>query len=503
MKKILSILLIIWITIPFSLLSVSADSNKWYFVVTAYYSPLPDQEYYLTGDYESEKRLNGQWIAWASWKSVFSWMLAAPKNYKFGTKIYLEWLWIWEVSDRWGAIVNAGNRGYSYDRIDVWMWHGDEWLKRALYWGKRTIKWNFVSNNSNITLDYHKIASPTWATNWLNKISSIFTMWLWKWSNIESVKKLQQILTETLLYNWEINWIYNSEVIDIIYDFQIDNWLIKSWNAYWAWYWWKATRALFLKKYLNWEFDTIKDTIEVIEIEEVNNEKDLSVFDTAANDYNKVIKLQKLLLELGLYSWEWTWIYKDVIDSIYDYQLSKNIVTWIYSPWAWNFWPKTRASLKETYIKFIDNKEDIRLEEVRIEEEKKEQEKRKKELEEKYKSLEELSLKKAEWVMKNIWTPKFGEISHWVRELQVTLKQLGYFDNKDTAIYWEITKKSIISYQIDKKLINSSNDLGAWSIWPKTREAIKYDLKEQFLKEIVKSENIDAFELVSIIRNKA
>jgi hypothetical protein len=33
-------------------------SKKDFFVVTAYYSPLPNQEYYLTGDYESEKRLN-------------------------------------------------------------------------------------------------------------------------------------------------------------------------------------------------------------------------------------------------------------------------------------------------------------------------------------------------------------------------------------------------------------------------------------------------------------
>ena len=500
MKKILSILLIIWIVLPFSIINVSADSNKGYFVVTAYYSPLPGQEYYLTGDYESEKRLNWQWIAWASWKSVFSWMLAAPKNYKFWTKIYLEWLWIWEVSDRGWAIVNAGNRGYSYDRIDVWMWYGDVWLKRALYWGKRTIKWHFVSSDSNVTLDYNKIASPSWATNWLSKISSIFTMWLWKWSNIESVKKLQQILTETGLYNWIINWIYNSEVIDIIYDFQIENSLIENWSTYWAWYWWKSTRTLFLKKYLNWEFDAVIDIVD--EVREEIIEIDLSIFDSAANSYNKVIKLQKLLIELDLYNWKLTWIYKDIIDSIYDYQLTKSIVAWIYSPGAWTFWPKTRASLKETYIKFSDDKENIRLEKIRIEEEKIEQENRKKELEKKYKNLEELSLKKAETIMKNIGTPKFGEISHWVRELQVTLKQLGYFNNKDTAIYWKITKESIISYQIDKKLINSSNDLWAWLIWPKTRESIKHDLKEQFLKEIVKLEEFNTNELASIEINK-
>ena len=501
MKKVLSFLLIIWILSPFLITNTSAAWGKGYFVVTAYYSPLENQEYYLTGDYESEKRLNWQWIAWASWKSVFSWMLAAPKDYKFWTKIYLQWLWIWEVSDRGWAIVNAGNRWYSYDRIDVWMGYGDEWLRRALYWGKRTVKWDFVNSNADITLDYNKIASPTWATNWLRKISSIFTMWLWKWSNINSVKKLQQILTETSLYNWEINGIYNSEIIDIIYNFQIDNSLIKSWDTYWAWYWGKSTRALFLKKYLNWEFDSNKELVKLEEKQaEINNEIDLTIFDSAANNYNKVIELQKILFELDLYNWKLTWVYKDIIDSIYDFQLSVWIVSWIYSPWAWSYWPKTRASLKETYSKYLNNKEEIRLEQVRIEEKKKEEEKRKKDLEEKYKSLEEISLKKAETVMLNIWTPKFGEISHWVRELQVTLKKLGYFENKDTAIYWNITKESIISYQIDKKLINTNNDIWAWLIWPKTRQAIKEDLKKQFLNEIVKLEELKN-ELVSIDLN--
>ena len=74
------------------------NEEEWYFVVTAYYSPLPNQKYYYTGNYESEVKLNWNWTHWASWKEVFSWMLAAPKTYEFGTKVYLEWLGVWEVS---------------------------------------------------------------------------------------------------------------------------------------------------------------------------------------------------------------------------------------------------------------------------------------------------------------------------------------------------------------------------------------------------------------------
>ncbi|MFK7780505.1 MAG: hypothetical protein QM490_05230 [Candidatus Gracilibacteria bacterium] len=520
MKKILSTIVIINILLGFLLSEVNATDNNGYFVVTAYYSPLPDQEYYLTGNYESEKRLNGQGIRGASGKEVFSGMLAAPKNYTFGTKIYLEGLGVGAVEDRGGAIVNAGNRGYSYDRIDVWMGYGDEGLRRALYWGKRTVKGNFVSNNSNVTLNYYTIASPEWATKGLNKVSNIFSTGLGKGSDLNLVKELQELLKDAELYMGDINGIYNNEVIDIIYDFQIENDIIKLGEYYGAGYWGKSTRALFLKKYLNGEFDK-----EIIKIEEkkeiVENEifieiekKDLSIFDSAANNQEKIKKLQTILKELSLYDGKLTGIYKDVIDPIYYYQLSKGIVIGVYSPGAGNFGPKTRASLKETYNNYLDTKElnkieqarideENRLEQIRIEEEKIKAEARKKELEEKYKHLEKLSLEKAEEKLKFIGTPKFGEVSHSVRELQLTLKDLGFFEQKDTAIYGPITKESIIAYQIDRKLISLNTDPGAGSIGPKTRDSLKEDLKERFLKEIVITEKFNEKELAGLVGNKA
>lgn len=519
MKKILSTFLIAMLISNIFITNVIADNDKWYFVVTAYYSPLPNQEYYLTGDYESEKRLNWQGIRWASWKEVFSWMLAAPKIYEFWTKVYLEWLWVWEISDRGWAIVKAGERWYSYDRIDVWVWYWDEWLRRALYWGKRTIKWSVVLDSSNVTLNYNTIASPAWATKWLKQIPNIFSTWIWKWSNSWIVKKLQELLQELWLYKWEIDWVYNNEVIDIVYDFQLKNEIIDKWEYYWAGYWGQSTRALFLKKYLNWEFDKIEeksqDNVEkslsepIISEEDelvVDNEPDLSIFESAADEIEKIKKLQNILTELNLYSWEKTWVYKDIIDTIYDYQLSKWIVTWIYSPWAWNFWPKTRASLKETYKEFLSLEEqkkqeqakideEAKKEALRLEEENKKAEERKIELEKKYKSLEELSLKKAEEKINSIWTPKFWEVSHSVRELQLTLKELWFFEAKDTAIYWPVTKESILAYQIERKLVSVETDLWAWLIWPITLNSIKIDLKQKFLQEMIKTEWINEKEL--------
>ena len=495
MKRLFSILLIITILIPLITTNVFAKNYKWTFVVTAYYSPLADQEYYLTGDYESEKRLNWQGIMWASGKGVFSWMLAAPKNYYFWTKIDLEWLWVWVVEDRWWAIVNAGNRWYSNDRIDVWVWYGDEWLRRALYWGKRTISGDIISDNTKVTLDYTKIPSPYWATNWLKKIPNIFNTGIWIKSEKSLIISLQKFLTEINVYSWEISGKYNNSLINLIYEFQIENALIRDWELYWAGYWGKATRALYLKKYLNWDFDK-KETLVVDSIEKDKTEsidEYLQVFESSANSAEKIKLLQNLFIDLWFYSWELTWLYDDLIDPVYDYQLSEWIVSSIYSPWAGSYWPKTRAALKTTYDKYTENKDNLEEERLRVEKEKQQEELRKKELEEKYKQLEELSLKKAEEKISFIWTPKFWEISHSVRELQVTLNKLWYFNNKDTAIYWNITKQSIIAYQIDKNIIWSNQEFWAWIIWPMTKSALKNDLKDYFMNEIVNKElaNLD------------
>ncbi len=116
------------------------------FVVTAYYSPKPWQSKYSTGSYPWDIKLNWEWTHGANWVAVFDWMIAAPSKYAFGTKIELEWLWTFEVQDRGGAIVPAGQRWYSYDRIDIWMGEWDEGLQKALNFWKQTIRGNLINN---------------------------------------------------------------------------------------------------------------------------------------------------------------------------------------------------------------------------------------------------------------------------------------------------------------------------------------------------------------------
>lgn len=127
------------------------------FIATAYYSPLPDQENYYLGSYEKDKRLNGGGERAADGTPVYAGMIAAPKTYPFGTKIELEGLGVVAVHDRGGAIVAAEDGRHAYDRIDIWMGHGDEALKRTIAWGKRELLGKIVDAQTAVDVNLEQI----------------------------------------------------------------------------------------------------------------------------------------------------------------------------------------------------------------------------------------------------------------------------------------------------------------------------------------------------------
>lgn len=122
----------------------SGDSSQSYpyektFRISAYYSPLPCQDRYVTGSYAGDIRLNGGGTNGADGTAVYPGMIAAPRTYSFGTKMHIPGVGITAVHDRGGAIVSSGERNQNYDRLDIWMGYGDIGLQRALNWGKRNI----------------------------------------------------------------------------------------------------------------------------------------------------------------------------------------------------------------------------------------------------------------------------------------------------------------------------------------------------------------------------
>jgi len=448
-----------------------------YFIVTAYYSPLPNQNHYLRWSYEADIRLNWNWVKWASWVWVYNWMLAGPSKYPFWTKIYLEWFWTWTIADRWWAIVEAWERWYSYDRIDVWMWYWDEWLDKALSWWKRKVKWQIIEMwNGTI-----------WKNASSNNTSNIYNINVWFESSKNNIILLQKKLKELWLYKWELDWKYNNETASILIKYQIENGIIKSKNDYWAWYWGAKTRKLFSIKESNWYFNNLVTNNSSATTTKTNIKQEISstkktatsttkkdIFTTYVNpSSNKdVIKiLQTKLKELSLYKWEINWDYSTIKNILITYQLNKNIIKSRSENWAWYFWPKTRETMKKDYVAYINQKEI--------------DEKNKKKADE----LKLAMLNQASKTVEKIWTPKYWEVSQNVRELQKVLTTLWYFDWKDTAIYWDMTKQSIYNFQKDNKLVITTSDPWAWKLWNKTKDVIKNELADLLLEKRLKEES--------------
>lgn len=471
LKKIYSSLLLLVFCSSF-IPPASFAQEDTYFIVTAYYSPLPDQEHYLKGNYEDEITLNGKGIAGASGKKVFSGMLAAPWKYKFGTKVYLEWLWVGAVEDRGWAIVEAGKRGYEHDRIDVWMGYGDEGLKRALYWGKRKVKWSVVSSDSTVTLSNTSIASPEWATRGLSPIPSVFSSGIGIHSESKLVKELQEFLHGTGHYTGEIDGVYNSTLIDVIADFQEKNGIETSLAE--TGYWGGETKKVFLKQYLRGDFasSTTKEIVKQEKTEEETLAEKLKIFDAPISDITSIKKLQTILTELEIYTGEIDGLYSSIKDNILEYQIEEGIILTKSDTGAGYFGPKTRNDLKENYTNYIESI------------------KRKKELEVAFEKWSKQADKEARWELILIGDPVYGDMSSGVRRLQINLKKIWYADYSDTAIFGAKTENSILDFQKDVGLIQNGTDAWAGKFGPKTQEAFVKKLAELILIEKLKEENL-------------
>jgi hypothetical protein len=63
------------------------------------------------------------------------------------------------------------------------------------------------------------------------------------------------------------------------------------------------------------------------------------------------------------------------------------------------------------------------------------------------------------------------------------LKKLWYFEEKDTAIFWEKTKDALLNFQADNGIISHKDDEKAGIIEEKTIETFVNILTKEYLKE--------------------
>ncbi len=376
MKKIISYLILVFFFLNSTLTTFADDEDisdipvnleQTYFVVTAYYSPLPNQQHYLKWNYEDEIILNWEWIKWASWKKVYPWMLAGPKNYSFWTKIYLEWVWVWSIDDRWWAIVQAWVRGYEYDRIDMWMWYWEEWLKRALAWWKRVVPGYVINDNSTQTsIDLAKFPSPDSAVAWLTaKAKTVYSNDVFNSnqtpeSSSENILKLQKAMFELwLLKSDKITWKYD-DLKEALISYQLDKWIITSKTSDDAWYFGPKTRKKMWDEYESlWEQRKIETQLANIRTQAENTIWLVmkKVWTPKLWDNSKNTKyLQQLLIALKVSpNLKASWSFWDKTEiALKRYQLSRKIISDFDEDGAWIYWPKTQEQLKNDLINIYE-----------------------------------------------------------------------------------------------------------------------------------------------------
>lgn len=340
----------LWLSVLFVLFwfafwfDIESECEKRTFVVTAYYSPVSGQAFYYRSDYIQEKILNWEGIAGAWWKKVFNGMLAWPKTYAFGTVVYFPWFGIWQIEDRGWAIVLSGERWHNGDRIDIWMWRWEEWLIRALTFGKQTLSWYFCSvdkikwNNLKIWFNFEQIP---FYTNFFD--IALWVVKLWPERNDARVSTLQKYLIKFwYLKDGKQTWFFGTETKDALCRYQVSKWILSKKNINCGMF--SSPTSFVMKQdvknkwFYPWDLWAV-GTLDSIKKDARNvfkkTEIELTLKQYFTKPFNKldksedIKKLQIILNNLSYYTWNINSILDTrTIDAVYAFQL-KN---WILSP---------------------------------------------------------------------------------------------------------------------------------------------------------------------------
>lgn len=192
------------------------------FIISSYYSPLPNQAHYFKGTYEKEVRLNGEGVHAADGTIVYPGMIAAPKSFPFGTKMEIPGIGFVAVHDRGGAIKN--------NRLDIWMGEGEEGLSRALGWGMRTVEVTVYGVDPNIQESVDFSGVPMADLNKFLVQTEHFKSDLALEDSGEDVRELQRFLKKLGYFESEATGYFGQETAAAVQKFQLDQRVIESVN---------------------------------------------------------------------------------------------------------------------------------------------------------------------------------------------------------------------------------------------------------------------------------
>lgn len=444
-----------------------------YFMITAYYSPLPGQQHYVTGSYESDIRLNGRGTNGADGTPVYAGMIAAPKTYPFGTKLSIPGIGMTAVHDRGGAIVkgkgdDSNLSGPKYDRLDIWMGYGDKGLTRALSWGFRTVEATVYGVDDSIAesielagyspdekYNQEVFAIPqinskkSYSANTKNKpktSTELFPEDIWYLSEGDDVKKLQTYLKELGYFPGEIDGKFGDTTRMAVYLFQKDKGLVSDITDLEAGHFGGATRKAFEDAVLSRK----KSLLPTITLNLTSTDKD------------SIKKLQNALKALG-YNVNATGKYDlKTKHAVSKFQIDNSILKSTSDFGSGYFGPKTLTKLSAS-INDLYTKGTISIEVV-------------------HESSEVDNMIESNQVL----TPplkqdlKFGDKGPEVRRLQQELKNLNLLRIEPTGEYAEVTKHAVYKFQEINGIITDENSKFAGMFGPETRAK---------LNELISSKN--------------
>lgn len=338
------------------------------FTISAYYSPLEGQEYYVTGSYSGDITLNGSGVNSADGTPVYPGMIAAPSSYEFETKMYIPGVGIVAVHDRGGAILEAGERDYAYDRLDIWMGYGDAGLERALNWGVRDVEVTVYGVDPNIEEEVY-LEGYSEAEKFIKATvlaPQLFESDVWYGSEGDDVLKLQEYLAIWGYYSGELSGYYGDETMEAVFSFQVDNGVVGGWEDFGAGHFGinsrKAMDQMMAEVDIEAELEKIEFFYEGLEMiqkyedlaEEPDYFTDYLVFGDRGDD---VYALQMELKTLGYFLLEPTGYYGEVTEhSVFKLQQRWGLVASMDDPGAGTVGPQTRSMINEVIGDRIDTK---------------------------------------------------------------------------------------------------------------------------------------------------
>lgn len=404
------------------------------FLVTAYYSPLPDQCCYYRGSYEADIAFNGQGKMGADGTPVYGGMLAAPKEYEFGTRIAIDGIGIGTVHDRGGRIVDIGD----VTRIDVWMGSGEEGLARALHWGARRMKGTVYPVDSaqpSESLSLDRLQAPTYALRLLaaRRDSEPSILDLSYGDSSQSVRLLQQMLKDAGYFTERITPNFGEQTRAALAQLQADIGLPADGS----------------------EVDTFTSNA-LTSLASMKKQKGPSVALglRRGSRGTSVSSLQRTLRYLGYYTGRTDGVFSPALaNAVLTLQKEHQLIRSDTDTGAGRIGPQT----KSTIVRLWKAKQaTLAAAELALK--------------------QKLSQTIAESLIPEAHLSK-GDHGDDVRTLQKALSTIGVFrTERINANFGDMTRSALLAYQLKQKIIASEEDLGAGTFGQMTKRELIHDL---------------------------